>query len=317
MSVRSANRLGQTLLALLLVAGNALATTAEEDPAAWLTRMGQALKEQNYEGIFTYMRGSTFDTVRIVHANVDGEEYERLFNLNGEVRELYRHGDEVLCFHPHDAGHENMEHSVQLGPFSPAFSERVLSTQNLYNLGLQGEGRIAGRAAVVLAISPRNNDRYGYRVWLDRETGLLLQSHLIDRGRIKEIFQFTMLQIGHEIPDAMLATAIPGETISHTLALETNDRTDKPVWRVKWLPDGFRPVRVQGNRLHFSDGLATFSVFVEKPEQATLPDLVTTMGGTVVLTRRMANTGPQITVVGKVPVSIAERVAESVEPVLY
>ncbi len=336
--------LGKSLLAslLLTLSGSLIAAVAHPDirleaqssgdapaaskvpdaasPADWLRKMGQALRQTNYDGIFTYMRGSTFDTVRIVHVSDNGQETERLFNLNGEVRELYRHDDEVMCYHPVDAvrlGESISDHSVQIGPFSPAFSERVLSTRNLYNLSLHGTARIAGRSAVKLAISPRNNDRYGYRIWLDEATGLLLQSHLIDRGKVKEIFQFTSLEVGSGVSMADLETAIPGETLSHALALESNDGSEQPVFRVKWLPDGFRPVRSQGNRLHFSDGLANFSVFVDKPGAPTLPEMTTTVGGTVVITRRMKSTGPQITVVGEVPIQTAKKVAESVETVVY
>ena len=289
------------------------------DPAYWLKKMNRALREENYEGIFTYMRGSTFDTVRIVHFVEDGVENERLYNLNGEVRELYRTDDEVLCLHPegHALQEDFAEHNVQIGPFSPAFAERVLATQSLYRFSLHGTDRIAGRSAVKLAISPSFNDRYGYRLWLDEETGLLLQSHLLDRGNVKEVFQFTSLQTGDEIQADDLATAIAGNTVSHKLSFEMKEQPDKPVWRVSWLPDGFHPVRMQGNRLHFSDGLATFSVFVEKPEAALLPDLTTTVGGTVVITRHLKNSGSQITVVGEVPVQTAKRVAESVEPVIY
>jgi sigma-E factor negative regulatory protein RseB len=248
-----------------------------------------------------------------------GKELERLYTLNGDVRELYREDGEARCYHlrtdlPAD---ELAHHSVHIGPFSPVFSDRVLSTQNLYNLAMQGEDRIAGRPTVVLTVSPKFNDRFGYRVWLDQETGLLLQSHLIERGRIKEIFQFTHIEVGEFINTSNLQTAIGGDTISHPLAFEVNERKEKPVWRVSWLPDGFRPVRIQGDRLHFTDGLAAFSVFIETTGRSPMPDLATTDGGTVVITRRHQKTGPQITVVGEVPVRTARRVAESVEPVLY
>ena len=317
------NRVVRLFIAGSLLVSSGLASATETDPAEvraaeWLEQMGNALRERNYQGIFTYIRGTTFETVRIVHKVADGVETERLFNLNGEVRELYRHGDDVLCLHPDDGtAHPLEDHNVQIGPFTPAFSERVLSAQNLYRLSLHGSDRIAGRDAIKVAVSPRNDDRYGYRLWLDEETGLMLQSHLVERGRVKEIFQFTSLTIGEPISDQDIASAIDGETISHPLALEVNDRSEKPVWRVSWLPDGFRPVRVQGNRLHFTDGVATFSVFVEKNDAETLPDMATTMGGTVVITRRIENTGPQVTVVGEVPVQTAQRVAESVEPVIY
>ena len=318
--------LADTALVDTVLADTALADTASVDvqaedrnhPVAWLSRMRDALRHQNYDGIFTYMRGSTFDTVRIVHLAEDGHEMERLFNLNGEVRELYREDDQVQCFHPEDKGalHEISDHSVQIGPFSPIFTERVLAARGLYNLSMHGTDRIAGRSAVKLSVSPRFNDRYGYRLWLDQDTGLLLQSHLIDRGNVREVFQFTSLEVGGAVSTASLDTAISGETRSHRLALESNDATEKPVFKVKWLPDGFRAVRVQGNRLHFSDGLANFSVFVEAWDAASLPEMTTTVGGTVVITRRF-NSGPQITVVGEVPIQTARKVVNSVEPVIY
>jgi negative regulator of sigma E activity len=48
-----------------------------------------------------------------------------------------------------------------------------------------------------------------------------------------------------------------------------------------------------------------------------MPDMATTVGGTVVITRKQKQSGSQITVVGEVPVKTARRVAESVEPVIY
>ena len=86
---------------------------------------------------------------------------------------------------------------------------------------------------------------------------------------------------------------------------------------MNWLPDGFKLVGMRGDRLHFTDGLATFSVFIETLALPPMPDLATTEGGTVLITRRHKTTGPQITVVGEVPVRTARRVAESVAPALY
>lgn len=292
---------------------------AGSDPIAWLKKMQDALRHQNYDGIFTYMRGSTFDTVRIVHIAEEGREMERLINLNGEVRELYRENDEILCYYPAGQGAmaEVSDHSIHIGPFSPVFTEKVLAAQDMYNVSMHGEGRIAGRPTVKLLVSPKFNDRYGYRLWLDEQTGLLLQSHLVDRGAVKEVFQFTNLELGTDVSQADLATRIPGESFSRQCALETNDSVEQPVFKVKWLPNGFRPIRIQGNRLHFSDGLAHFSVFVEQGDASALPEMTTTVGGTVVITRRMAQSGPQITVVGEVPIQTARKVADSVEPVLY
>lgn len=306
---------GIVAVALLSASTHLYASQNADEAVEWLGRMADALRTENYDGIFTYMRGTTFDTVRIVHRFEEGVETERLYNLNGDVRELFREDAEVFCYHP--KGSTGVEHSVQIGPFNPAFSERVVATQDLYRLSMHGEERIAGRSAVTLQISPKFDDRYGYRVWLDKETGLMLQSHKVERGRIREIFQFTNLTVGQPIDDMALASAIEGETLSHPLELDLNDRSEKPSLRVLWLPDGFRAVRAGGNRLHYTDGVATFSIFIDRASKGDLPDMTTRVGGTVVITRRLPNAGSQITVVGDVPVNTAKRVAESVESIIY
>ena len=175
-----------------------------------------------------------------------------------------------------------------------------------------------------LSISPKNNDRYGYLLWLDRETGLLLQSHMVDvdQKRVREIFQFSTISIGPSTVSSSLASSMAEDAVQHRLSGEvvlfSEDQRAKPRWRVAWLPNGFKAVPVTGNnRFHFSDGLATFSVFFEPAGNSLLPDSATQVGGTVVITRRLKRLKGQITVVGEVPFSIAEKVAESVEPVIY
>jgi sigma-E factor negative regulatory protein RseB len=84
------------------------------------------------------------------------------------------------------------------------------------------------------------------------------------------------------------------------------------------LPSGFRPVQVPGSdQLHYTDGLATFSIFIEKSGKSNLADIVTQIGGTVVISRRLQGSQGQITVVGEVPITTARKVADSVEPVIY
>ena len=303
------------IVLFLINCSTSSASSSSGDAVQWLGQMAKALRDENYEGIFTYIRGTTFETVKIVHKNEAGLETERLFNLNGEVREVFRQGNEIRCFHPE--GYMEAEHSVQIGPFTPAFPERVIATQGMYRLSMHDEDRIAGRLAVTLLISPKLDDRYGYRIWLDKETGLMLQSHKVERGRIREIFQFTSLKIGDEIDELDLASSIIGGTVSHPLTFDFSEQREKPRLRVSWVPDGFRQVRISGDRLHFTDGVATFSVFIDGEKATSLPNMMTRVGGTVVITRRLNNVGPQITVVGDVPMKTARRVADSVEPIIY
>ena len=312
-------------IALLAVFFMSPAVFANPDSEArlWLKKMATALHEQDYQGIFTYVRGGDFNTMQIVHKFDNGTETERILQLNDEMLEIQRVDQDVVCRHE-NTDHVDLGHHVPIGPFSSTFNERLVAYQDFYGIKLHGEGRIAGRPAMKLAISPRNNDRYGYLLWLDKETGLLLQSHMIDvdKKRVREIFQFSTIEIGPSTESASLASSMSEDAIEHRLSGElvvySEGKRVKPRWRVAWLPNGFKPVPVSGSdRFHFTDGLATFSVFVEPVGNSALPDSSTRVGGTVVITRRLKQREGQITVVGEVPYSIAERVAESVEPVIY
>lgn len=300
-------------------ASDGLAGESAGEVKVWLDRMARALREQSYEGIFTYMRGHQFDTVKVVHRYSDGKESERLLHLNGEQREVVREGGSVICRHE-PSERVDLDHEMPLGPFTHAFNENLANFQSLYEFSLQGRDRVAGRTAVKLSIVPRFDDRYGYRLWLDEETGLLLQSHLIGRGRVLEVFQFSRVDIGKSIDDSLLVSSLGDDAVVHRLQLGepvTDESAVRPQWRVAWLPDGFRQVRTTSpDRILFSDGIATFSIFVERGV-VNQGDMVTHMGGTVVITQRLKGTAQQITIVGEVPADTARRVAESVEPVVY
>ena len=306
------------------VAGAAIEIADDQREAqVWLEKMGQALRLGSYEGIFTYMRGYRFDTVQVAHQFRDGEEYERLTQLNGEPREIVRAGDLVVCNHANTDA-VDLDHDLLMGPFTRAFSEKISTYQSVYHFSMLGHDRIAGRAAVVLGISPKNNDRYSYRLWLDEETGLLLQSHLMNQGRVLEAFQFSRIDIGKPIDESALFSALGEDRIQHQLSIVPPTLVSEatpvqaPAWKVSWIPRGFKAVRMPNqNRVLFTDGLATFSVFVDRPGPAELGQLVTHMGGTVVISRQLKNSSQQITVVGEVPMDTAKRVAESVEPIIY
>ncbi len=308
------------LLCLCLLVGLLGGTCQADEATAWLDRMGAAIREQDYQGTFTYMRGSQFDTIEVVHRFSQGLEQERMVHLNGEEREVLRTDTKVVCYHPRSPS-AVFDHNVPLGPFSPAFSENLSTYQKLYRFSLHGTDRIAGRPAVKLKISPRNKDRFGYRLWLDEETGLLLQSQLVDRDRVLEVFLFSSILIGAPVSADMLASTLGEDAMSHKLSpdlTEVAENTTKPNWRVARLPAGFERVTTrQSNWLQLTDGLATVSVFIEQAGSSPLPDMATRLGATTVITRRLKGSKGQITVVGEVPVGMARRIAESVEPVVY
>ena len=287
--------------------------TGIDNPEYWLGKMASAFNTETYAGTFTYIRGEEFNTMRIVHDASSGSVRESILKLNGPKIDIRRRQDEIICYHE-SSNPGDLRHNVLLGPFSQSFTTLISESSQSYDLVLHGEDRIADRRVVRLSIQPVNADRFGYLLWIDYQTGLLLQSHLVDRGRVKEIFAFSDVDFN---PDTqLLMTAIdPDQTVSHRLADDFIDQNTKPSFKVKWLPAGFKVVRQSGNRLHFSDGIVTFSVFLEA--QRGLPNLATEVEGRTIVTRALGQSQGQVTIIGGLPVTTAQRLAESVEPILY
>lgn len=308
------------------------ALQAEETPRQWLDDMNEAFSTLSYDGVFSYFGGDDLASLRVVHMLVDGERRERLVHLNGAPREIVRRGDEVVCIvQPGDALLD-IEESIPSGPFARSFVRRYDRISENYGLSFVGEDRVADRAAVRVAVSPRDDDRYGYRLWLDQETRMLLRSELIDGdGRPLEIFQFNQIHFGESVdPDMLEPDGRDGSLVTHlTLATkqpQTVSREDV-AWSVGWLPSGFSMAAADIRRapsslkaidtLMYSDGLAAFSVFVEDMPDSGAASMVSRNGATVAVTHRVSGSRDHpylVTLVGEIPTPTAKRIARSVVP---
>lgn len=251
---------------------------AESASIELLERMSQAAKQLNYEGVFAYRSGKTFQSVRIYHRNNDGTESERLISLNGAAREVIRSNDTVTCINP-DGKQINVSQRPLGRGFPSDLPRRLRSATPFYELKMGGEDRIAGKLTQMLEIKPVDNYRYGYRLWMDKETDLLLKSELIDDNEeVLETFEFSDIQTGIDIPDTSLKAQMSGnEMIMHRTEpgeMTTQDLAAFSNWQANWLPEGFTLVAHQ-NRLRanngahieqrvYSDGLSSVSVFIEK-----------------------------------------------------
>jgi sigma-E factor negative regulatory protein RseB len=318
------------LLALPLLIAAASAMAAENDPRKWLSDMNEAFNSLSYDGVFSYFSGSELASLRIVHMVIDGVQHERLIHQNGAPREIVRRGEEVVCILMPGDDLLTLESSLPAGPFARAFVRRYDAISRYYDLSFHGEDRVAGRTAVRMAVTPLDTDRYGYRLWLDKDTHLLLRSELIDADdNPLEIFQFSTIVIGDSVdPDAL----VPSESIESTRMtnLILDSQPSVPVeeaihWKPGWLPPGFDMSsgytrRTTGekksvNTMMFTDGLAAFSVFIEDMPPAGAADMVSRNGATVAVTH--LTTGPDhgphlVTLVGELPTATAKRIAKSI-----
>jgi len=333
-------RLRSTVLkraVLLLVLTQTAAAAAAEltgpdgDAArVWLEDMNQAFSTLSYDGVFSYFSGQDLASLRVVHMVVDGVQRERLVHLNGAPREFVRRGEQVDCIlMPGDALIE-LERSMPSGPFARAFVRQYDDISDHYGLSFHGSDRVAGRDAVRLAVMPHDDDRFGYRLWLDRQTRLLLRSELISGdGERLEIFQFTQLALGDEVdPAALEPEGRSGSVVSHlTLAAQAGDAVPdaEPAWEAGWLPAGFTMAaadrrRMAGERkavntLMYTDGVAAFSLYIESMPSSGAASMVSRNGATVAVTELVDGPSRQqhlVTLVGELPTVTAQRIARSV-----
>ncbi|MYA18452.1 MAG: hypothetical protein F4Z28_17635 [Gammaproteobacteria bacterium] len=344
----SACRLCAILLAATVAGDPAAAErAANRTPSEWLHAMDSAFRNLNYDGEFSYYvanhsrvriqrrqgdravsvtmdvaRDDKVATFRIVHMVIDGVERERIVHLGGPRREILRTGSQVSYLLP--LGEESFaEDALPAGSPTRLFMRSQDLAAN-YRFDFSGRTQVMGRPAVCIQVNPLDHNRYGYLLWLDEETGLLLRSELRDAyGTHLEMVQFTSLRLGDSVSANSLEPNLSGVLVQ-PVSKDVADRPPPNVlhdWTVGWVPTGFRitDARVQdqargGVHVMFNDGLATFSLFVEPAPETSAEGLISRTGATLVLSHNLAGErgGHLVTVVGEVPPETAQRIATSV-----
>ena len=313
----------QWLLGALLAAAGQV--YAQDQARQWLDDMSSALRNLNYEGIFVYLHDDRLEAMRIIH-RIDGEdERERLVSLNGSAREVLRDNETVTCIMP-DSKSVMVGQSRPQQPF-PVVPRDLDSLQKYYRIESVGDDRMAGYMTHVVAITPRDAYRYGYRFWIDKDSKMLLKSDLTgaDNKPIEQVM-FTWLGIGSKIPDAALEPSLTGD--GYAWYRQGNGDTavatasGSPRWEVHWLPAGFRLMNYQRMHLQpdsegtehmvYSDGLATVSVYAEMTSADANAFTGLSSRGAMNAFGAVVE-GHQITVVGEVPPVTVERMARSVD----
>ncbi len=311
---------------LLLLLSGLVSAAPVATPADWLARMVAAPSVISYQGSFLFENTSGLTTVRVAH-QPDGQR-ERLVYLDGPYREVIRKDQQVAFVRPD--GDVSQRQSETAGT---ALVERLGSYQDdlrrSYRLLFGGDDRVAGRTVTRIEVQPRDSHRYGYLLWLDKETGVLLKSEMIgDKNAVLERFQFTDFYPG-PVPETALA---PSQEVTWAPSRSGSSQKTGSVdmsglgWEAGWIPAGFQVIgRNQVNSpvskhkvdsILFSDGLAAFSVFVEEDHSRVIGPASEQIGATSAISRIYRKGGDyfNVTVIGELPLGTTERIAVSVRP---
>jgi sigma-E factor negative regulatory protein RseB len=322
---RNSERLSCLILALMVAAA-----AGAQEPGKWLERMNTALTTRNYDGTFSHWQGGKVETLRIIHRMQDGAVSERLVSLDGSGREFIRTGSDLACYLPDKrtvlVERRPVEESL-FGNF-PAINEQ---TSTSYDIREIARTRLNRRDTRVILIAPRDEFRYGYRLWIDETTAMPMKTELCDaRGHVIEQIVFSSLVLSSRIPDSAFKPEVSTEGFqwlrNESPVPKEPTASSSLVWNALKLPPGFkiaaRSAQVMPgatapvDHLVFTDGMASVSVFVETqqkpPDGQTTESEVSARVGSSSAFSTMID-GHKVTAVGEVPPATVRFIANSVK----
>jgi sigma-E factor negative regulatory protein RseB len=295
----------QLLISITLLITPFTQAGAEENPLDILNRMQQTVRHLSYEGDFVYQYGDVLNAMHINHDWQEGNEREYLRTLTGPSREVVRDNFTMAQFDqekPASVSERRRRNAPTLVTFDP---ERLSA---VYDFRILGQDRVAGRDTTVVLVQPRDEMRYGHRLYIDGETALPLRRVVLDRQ-------------GKPISQLMF-TSISIRSMNGTEQLPVDERSQGPVqyqgkWSFDGLPEGFvmevydrkeQDGRIESEQFVFSDGIARLSLYIEDRDVANAPGQ-SVVGPVGILGAEVD--GHRVTVVGEAPVETLKHFLKS------
>jgi sigma-E factor negative regulatory protein RseB len=290
----------------------------------WLQVIQAASRQLNYTGTIVFEQGGEVRSSRIVHYFDGTASHERLQMLDGKPREFIRRDDEVRCLYP-ESRRVLIERRFRQDAFPALGQAEPQHILQHYEVQTSGPDRVAGRDCEVLVIAPRDVLRYGYRLCVERASGLLLKAQTLDeRGTVLEQMTFSEVRIGEPIDRSQLQPSWSTEGWQ----IERSEHQAADLAKSGWAvtpPPGFRKIKELARVLKepadrerlalqavFSDGLATLSVFIEPRSALRIAgEVAQGQGASHAHARRIGDA--LVTVVGEVPPATVRQVARAVE----
>ncbi|MCC5856414.1 MAG: MucB/RseB C-terminal domain-containing protein [Idiomarina sp.] len=299
------------------VPANQTAEGRNSEGAFWFDRMQTALRELNFSASFVTLHSGGMEAYRWVHGvTTSGDSIEIIAGLNGPENQAIRMNNRVTYFSPVISPY-SLHSQTLSSPIPSGLYERFQEIRESYDAVPAGGGRVVDRAAQHIRLVSRSPDRYLYSLWIDRDTGMLLSVVTFStEGDVLEQVLLTSINVFDEAAPELEQISehwtAPPEVRPDIQDAEIGD------WQFEWLPAGFQ--RVRQNRLQvaldgpvadhymYSDGLAKFSVYVSADE-----DRASAMQYEGITSLYSHDHGQYTaTVVGRIPLHIAQRIAASV-----
>jgi len=294
---------------------------APADAMALLRRIYQATEKLSYSGTFVYQQGERTETSRIDRIAAPGGDIERLEVLDGMPREIVRTRDTVRCYLP-ESQTVKVERRLDQRAFPGMLPEQISELARNYSISRGERVRIAGYDCEAVVLTPKDDLRYGYKLWADVNSGMLLKARTFNRkGETVEQFTFAQLTIGNVARERVRARSAAQKWRVEDAAVAPANLS-RAGWTMGAELPGFRKLtevtRHLGDarpvgQMVYSDGMVAVSVFIEPiagRAEPVRPGL-SSLGAFHIYTREVAD--HVVTVVGEAPAASVQRMANQVE----
>jgi sigma-E factor negative regulatory protein RseB len=297
----------------------------------WLSRIQEAANRRNFHGTVVVSAGGTIASSRIAHFCEGKDQFERIDSLDGQMRHVFRHNDVVHTVWPQSrvAMVEQREDVSSFPALQQRGADRIPEFYEFKQVA--GTERVAGREAQVLMLRPKDAHRYGYRLWIDQASGLLLRTEVLnDRNDVLESSAFSDVSIGVKPQlDLVLQPVKKLEGYRVLRPTLVPAKLEAEGWSLKSVVPGFKmvsctkrpfegPLSPQQNssaqmlQTIYSDGLTYVSIFIEpyNAERHSRP-MAAAIGATQTLMQRQGDWW--VTVMGDVPAATLRQFSHALE----
>lgn len=310
-------------LALLGSTGLAIANPDQQIHMEWLNRVSLAAHQTNYSGTFVHQYGNQLETSNISHIFDHSGERTKVEKQDGSECEVTSNNSAVWCYSTDKVGQAERAHDRKVFPV--LLPEQLSALGENYQIRTGESTRIAGFDTQVLELRPRDNLRYSHKMWVHKDSGLLLKAAVLsDRQEVVEQYTFIQLKINSSIkltktPPSVIpqTTAQPGSPLAQKIVAVT----DESAWKVDGIPAGFKKIaemrrsmrgkKNMATQMVFSDGLVGISIFIEARPSNPDSALGLSSQGAIHIYSKF-NGDYLVTVVGEVPPGTVLQIADSV-----
>ncbi len=298
-----------------------------QEARKWLSRIHTAAHERNYQGTLVFSADGALSSARVAHFCEGTQSYERVEVLDGRMQRIYRHNDRVVTLWPRSRVAVIEERDPRQASLRPVIEPRA---EEQYELREQGTEHVAGREAQILLLSPRDQNRFAQRLWVDRRSGLMLRADVLGpRRQVLESSAFSQVEIDVKPkPQSVLQPMKHLEGYRQVRPSQQSVKLDGEGWMLNAVAPGFQlgsstrrtldPVEGAAApaavlQAVFSDGLTHVSLFIEPVDRARhTRALLTQVGATHTLMQPYGNEW-WVTLVGDVPAPTLKQFQQALE----